>query len=227
MKRPEYTFLRWLLVAIPLLLALAPARAQNDVYAGQTSELSVIEVPGETYTWELYNDVVGINLVIIPGNCPSTEAFFVGGINTGPTVQVTWLAPGTYYYKVTAVNSCPTNNMRVGIMTVLPALPTANLVINPGEVCRGDSADVLVNFTGEAPWGFILEADDGINPPVTSTYSNISDNPFVITVSPSTTTTYRVLQVSDANGLNTDPSGSVTLTIKPKPAGSAIYQYNP
>jgi hypothetical protein len=227
MKRPVNILLRLLLVAIPLLLALAPARAQNDVYAGQTTDLSVIEVPGETYTWELYNDVIGVNVALVPGNCTPAEAFFVGGINTGATVQVTWLVPGTYYYKVTAVNDCPTNNLRVGIMLVLPALPTATLVINPEEVCRGDSADMLVHFTGEAPWSIIIEADDGINPPVTNTYSDIYGNPFVISVSPSTTTTYRVIQVSDANGINTDPSNVVTLTIKPRPAGSTIYQYQP
>ena len=221
--------IRLLTVALGLLLTGASASAQSlTVYAGQTFtfEVDVQVASEENITWEIYDDYAGVNMAVVPGNCPITSAFFPSG-NTGSVVPITWLEPGWYIVKITAVNDCPTNNMKFYLVQVLPALPTAILVINPVEVCRGDSADILVNFTGEAPWGFILEADDGINPPVTSTYSNISDNPFVVAVSPSTTTTYRVLQVSDANGINTDPSGLVTLTIKPKPAGSEIYQYNP
>ena len=227
MKRPVHILLQLLLVAIPLLMALAPARAQNVVYAGQTSELGVDEVPGETYVWELYNDVTGLNLAIVPGNCPVTEAFFVGGNNTGPTVSITWLIPGTYYFKVTATNTCPSNNLRVGMMIVLPAIPTATLVLNPEEICRGDEADLLITFTGEGPWSFVLETNDGINPPSTVTYGPLSDNPLVIPVTPTRTTTYRVLSVTDINGTNTSPSNVVTLTVKPRPGGSQIYQYEP
>jgi hypothetical protein len=220
---------RLLAVALMLLLTGASASAQSvTVYAGQTFtfEVDVQFAAEENITYEIYDDFVGINMAVVPGNCPITSAFFPSG-NTGSTMDITWLVPGTYIVKVEAINDCPTNNMKFWLVEVLPALPTATLVINPEEVCRGDEADILVNFTGEAPWGFVLEADDSINPPVTTTYSDINDNPFVITVSPATTTTYRVIQVSDANGINTDPSNVVTLTIKPRPAGSPIYQYQP
>ena len=101
MKRFTHTILRLLLAIILAVLALAQARAQGDtVCVGETSTWQVVDVPGDTYTWELYNDVTGINLAVVPGNCPTTEAFFVGGVNTGDSVNVMCLSPGTYFIKV-------------------------------------------------------------------------------------------------------------------------------
>jgi hypothetical protein len=221
--------LRLLTVALGLLLTGASASAQSvTVYAGQTFtfEVDVQFAQEENITWEIYDNYTGINMAVVPGNCPVTSAFFPSG-NTGSSVPITFLVEGMYMVKVTAVNDCPTNNMKFYLVEVLPALPTASLVVNPEEVCRGDEADLLITFTGEAPWSFELEASDGINPPVTTTYNGITDNPFVIVISPTRTTTYTVLSVTDANGTNPDPSNSVILTVKPRPDGSPIYQYEP
>ena len=221
--------LRLLTVALGLLLTGATASAQSvTVYAGQTFtfEVDVQVAAEENITWEIYDNYTGVNMAVVPGNCPVTSAFFPGG-NTGSVVPITWLVPGWYIVKITAVNDCPTNNMKFYLVEVLPALPTAGLVVNPEEVCRGDSADLVITFTGEAPWSFTLEADDGINPPVSTTYTDISDNPFIIVISPTRTTTYRVTSITDANGTNNDPSNVVTLTVKPRPTGSQIYQYDP
>jgi hypothetical protein len=212
-----------------LLLTGASASAQSViVYAGQTFtfEVDVQFAAEENITYEIYDDFAGINMAVVPGNCPVTSAFFPSG-NTGSTVDITWLVPGMYIVKVEAVNDCPTNNMKFWLVEVLPALPTASLVVNPDTICRGDEADLIITFTGEAPWSFTLEADDGVNPPVITTYNSITDNPFVIVILPLRTTTYRVTEITDANGTNTDPSNSVTLTVKPRPGGSVIYQYDP
>jgi hypothetical protein len=180
----------------------------------------------ENITYEIYDDYAGVNMAVVPGNCPATSAFFPAG-NTGSSVDITWLVPGWYIVKIEAVNECPTNNMKFWLVEVLPALPTALLVVNPEEVCRGDEADLIITFTGDEPWDFTLEADDGINPPVTTTYTAIADNPYIIVISPNVTTTYTVTSITDANGTNNDPSNVVTLTVKPRPAGSPIYQYVP
>lgn len=220
---------RLLAVALVLLLTGASASAQSlTVFAGQTFTFSVDVqfAQEENITYEIYDNFTGINMAVVPGNCPVTSAFFPSG-NTGSSVDITFLVPGMYIVKVEAVNDCPTNNMKFWLVEVLPALPTASLVVNPEEVCRGDEADLLITFTGDAPWSFELEADDGVNPPVITTYTNITDNPFVIVILPSRTTTYTVLTVTDANGTNTDPSNSVTLTVKPRPDGGPIYQYDP
>lgn len=202
-----------------LVLTGAAASAQsNTVYAGQTSTLEVVEIMDETYEWQLYNDVEGINLAVVMGNCPASEAFFVGG-NTGPEVQVTWLVPGTYYFKVLATNNCPAENMAVGEIIVLPALPVAT-ILPPGEICEGDELVLEIEFTGTAPWEFDLF--DGVN---TVTYTaDVSPYMTVVLPSPTTTTTYTVTRVMDVNGTNTTPSNSVTVTVNPQPVfNSPIY----
>jgi hypothetical protein len=218
MNRPKYIILRLLLVLVPLLTAMAPAMAQNTVYAGQTSTLSVVVVPGETYEWELYNDVTSLNLAVGSGNCPLTDAFFVGNVNTGPNVQVTWLIPGTYYWKITATTSC-TRNLAFGEMTVLYDLPTA-IIQPPGPICVGDSAHLTVTLTGTAPWSITLT--DGTSSWV---FNNITSSPFVLTVPviPLVTTNYWISEVTDAHGTNTTPSPQVVQVVNPKPITSPIY----
>lgn len=221
--------LRLMIAAFVLLLTGVSASAQSlSVHAGDTFTFSVDVqfAEEENITYEIYDDYAGINLAVIPGNCPATSAFFPSG-NSGSSADITWLVPGMYLVKVEAVNNCPTNNMKFWLVEVLPALPTASLVVNPEEVCRGDEADLLITFTGEAPWSFTLEANDGVNPPLITTYNDIADNPFVIVISPQTTTTYTVTSITDANGTNNNPSNMVILTVKPRPSGSQIYQYDP
>lgn len=207
-------------VAFLLLSTAASATAQTTIVnAGQTTELSVVNVPGITYTWELYNDVAGLNLAEIPGNCPPTSAAFVGGVSTGATVQVTWLEPGTYFYKATATSEC-TNNLKIGIIIVQEQLPLAT-IDPPGDICEGDLGELVVNLTGEAPWSLVLS--DGTN---LTTYDNITASPFVIPVKPKTTTSYTITEVTDVNGQTTDPSNTVTITVYPRPSISPIYQYS-
>jgi len=222
MNRPKYIILRLLLAAMLLVAAMAPAMAQNTVYAGQTTDLSVVEIPGDTYVWELYNDVTGINFATDPGNCPPSQAYFTGS-STGPTVNVMWLTPGVYFFKVTAYRGSCTMNLKVGKMTVLLAMPTA-LIDSPSPICIGDSVHLTVQLTGTAPWSITLT--DGTNSWV---FNNITSSPFNLTVPviPLVTTTYWISAVTDAHATNTTPSPQVVQVVNPKPVNSKIYQYGP
>ena len=221
MKWLKYINIRLLLVAIPVMLAMAPAVAQtNIVYSGQTSTLSVVEVAGETYTWELYIDDVSINFATEPGNCPITDAYF-NGPNTGASVSVTWLTPAVYYFKVTVVNANGCSNIALGMMTVLNALPVA--LIDPvAPICVGESTQLVINLTGTGPWE--IDLSDGTN---TLTYSNINSNIFTVAQTPSVSTPYTVTRVADANGVNLNLSNTVTLVVKPRPVTTQIIQYGP
>jgi len=221
MNRPKHIFLHLLLVAIPLLMAMAPARAQNTVYAGQSGNLSVIEISGDTYVWELYNDATGINFATDQGNCPASDAYFTGGISTGPTVNVTWLTPGTYYFKVTAYRGGCTMNLKVGKMMVLNALPTA-VIETPQPICAGDSVHLSVTLTGTAPWSITL-TDGGSD----FVFNNITSSPFTLTVPmiPSGTTSYWIKAVTDAYGTNIIPSPPVIQVVNPRPATSPIFHH--
>jgi hypothetical protein len=90
------------------------------------------------------------------------------------------------------------------------------LLIRP-PVCSGDSAILTVQLTGTAPWS--IDISDGTQ---VYTYTNITTDTFSIPVSPTVTTSYTVVKVSDAHGVNLNPSNTVTLVVKPRPVTSPI-----
>ena len=233
MKRLLY-IVRYLSLAVllHLLLALAPAMAQNVAYQGETTTLSVEQMAGDTYSWELYDDGT-VDFAITSGMTTSASyATFVGG-NVGASVQVQWLKPGLYFFKVTAFNitGC-TMNIKIGIIKVEPSIPTATLKLTPTEICDDgvSVAQLEIAFTGPGPWNMILQAKDKVSGSVTTeTYTNIPEtgNPMTITVNPKATTEYTVIEVSNKYATNTNPSDSVTLTVHPLPEKTPIYLKKP
>jgi len=216
-----------LAVLLLLLLALAPAMAQNVVHKHVTNkneitELSVDSVPGETYVWELYSDST-VNFAVVSGITSSnTFAEFVGS-NAGAKVSVKWKEIGTYFYKVTALNASGcTNNLAVGTMKVLPPLPEGTIATT--DICSGDPAILTVDLTEVGPWSFTYT--DGTT---TWTETNVSDTPWTVTVipGPNTNTDYWITSVTNPNGTNIRPSVKVTQIVYPKPKSSVIYLYEP
>lgn len=142
MNRLLHNMVRLGLVALlPLLLSLAHAKAQTIVYQGTTTTLTVIPVPNNTYKWELYNDST-VNFATVPGNCPVTSAAFTAG-NTGSGVNVMWLQPGIYFYKVTArdVVQCAMN-LKIGMIKVIPA---GVIAVNSGPALTGACQQVKLD----------------------------------------------------------------------------------
>ena len=225
MIRLQHTIFRLLLVFLLALAGMAQARAQGDtVCVGGTSTWLIEAVPGDSYVWELYNDVNGINLAVVPGNCPVSEAYFVGGVITGDSVNVMCLEPGTYFIKVTATNGCPTNNIKVGRIVVEECLSYAEL-LPPEEVCEGDTAMFTVNITG-APGPWDITYTDGTN---TWTVTGITSSPYTFPLIPTPTVagpyTYWITSVSNPYMTNNTPGDPVTLIVKTKPVTSPIYRY--
>lgn len=222
------TILRLALAILPVMLALTNVRAQegNWVYAGQTTVLAVEPQEGVSYFWELYNDVEGLNLAVVPGNCPATEAYFVGGVNTGDSVEVMWLVPGFYFFKVTATDSC-TNNIKLGKMEVLESESYA-VFLEPDSICPGDAAWLTLEITGgPGPWD--VTYTDGVTE-WTILGIETSPHPFMLDPTPQTAGTYPywVISVTNIYGItNNVPSDPVNLIVKPKPVTSPITRYNP
>lgn len=212
--------IRLALVLIPAMLTVAKATAQGGVpvYQGMTTELSVEQMPGDSYTWEIYNDP-SVDFAQVSGTAVTEgQAMFPAG-NSGATVQVTWLQAGIYFFKVTAVDAANcTNNLKIGIIEVLESLPTA--VLTAPDICIGESVDLTVDLTGNGPWEFVLT--DG-----NSEWTHQTDQPnYVIPIvpGPRTTTTYWVKYIKDKYGENTDAQPPVTIEVHPKPNTSRIYQ---
>ncbi len=110
------------LLFILLLGGVHSVYAQLTANVDDITTLSVQNVPGETYVWELYDTTV-VNFATIPGNCPNTKAVFMNG-NTGASVDVKWLKKGVYFYKiiVQGAGGC-SNNIKIGKIRIRNPLP--------------------------------------------------------------------------------------------------------
>ncbi len=214
MYKPRY-IKRLLLLLMLAVSAMGGAMAQTT-YQGKIDTLSVVDVPGTTYTWELYTTPTP-NFATTPGNV-TTEAVFLGP-NTGASVRVQWLVPGTYYYKVTALGPTGCMNLKIGRMEVLPAMPV--VTIDPDTICAGDTAYITVGFVSTGPWNFTLT--DGTN---TWNYTT-STNPMVIPVTPAVTTSYWITQVTYISFGFTyaEPTTPIQVLVHPLPVTSPIYKY--
>ena len=204
-----------------MVLTVASATAQIVVYQGQTTELSVEEMSGDTYKWDLYRDST-VNFATTDGDVLiPDEAYFEGGINNAATVNITWLEPGVYFYRVMAWDSVKcTNNLKIGRLVVLEALP--EVVLQADSICIGDPAQLIFYLEGEAPWD--ITYTDGTN----SWQITTSDSIHVIDINPGplSTTEYWVTKLTDKYGTNSTASEKVTVTVYPKPKSSRIYQIN-
>ena len=207
-----------LAVLLLMLLALAPAMAQNVARTGETTKLEIVPVTGETYSWELYDNAYVDFATTAGATSTTTYSEFPGG-NVGASVDVKWLKAGIYFFKVTAWNitGC-TNNMRVGIMEIKVSV-SAEIAASPA-VCAGETTSLTVTLTGTAPWEYTYT--DGTN---SWTVTNVLTSPNVITIAPGPliTTDYWITSVKDQFGINTTPSAKATQVINPLPAPLLIY----
>ena len=194
-----------------LLLALAPARAQNVVYQGETSTLAVEAEPNYNYQWVLYSDATG-NLVNKPGNAQPEEAVFVGS-STQASVQVNWLKPGVYYYKITVsdITGC-SSNAKIGRMLVKENLPTATIISTNQNICDGETATIEIALTGKGPWD--LSYFDGTR---VTTINGITNSNYELEVKPGSSTAYSITAVKDQNATNTAVSPVVWVIVSPRP----------
>lgn len=213
MKRLNVKLLRLLFFLLPVFLAMASASAQSGqtVHAGQSSELSVVEMDGDSYYWELYSEVAGVNFASTTGNCPLEDAYFVGA-SSGPTVNVMWETPGLYFFKVTAYSLDGCMNLKVGKMEVLHPIPTAQFA-DVAPICFGEIAVLTVLLDGTPPFAITYtDGDDSI------TLENIMDHSVDLLVTPSATTSYWITHVEDAHGYpNNELIGPAVAVVYPLP----------
>ncbi len=117
-----------------------------------------------------------------------------GGIFTGTgvngfTFNPTTAGVGNYNvtYTYTDANACTNTAVNA---TVVNALPSIVYTEDMAAVCDGEGVDIIVNFTGLAPFDYTYNGIDitGVNANADSIY-----------VSPTIATTYTVTSVTDAN----------------------------
>ncbi|MCB0754337.1 MAG: hypothetical protein KDB98_02005 [Flavobacteriales bacterium] len=148
-----------------------------------------------------------------------TNTFSLNDINSGHTISV---SPSvTTAYAITSIvddagNGC-TRTSNFAALAIVSVNPLPNGTISGATtICQGDATNLTFNFTaGIGPYD--VEYSDG-----NTTYSLSGiNNGHTISVSPSATTTYSIVEISDNNScVNSSVSSSTVITVNPSPNGT-------
>lgn len=210
----------------PVIIPVSPSSTfnytlvstSNALCNGTTSGSALVTVntlpqatiSGTTTICENQNATITVNFSNAPG--PYSFTYNPGNVvvnnATNPYTFTVSPSTTTNYSLVTVSNANCTGNVSGNATITVNALPTATIVGNP-TICDGQQANITVNFGGApGPYNFVY------NPGNIAV--NGATNPAVITVSPTSTTTYSLVSVSNAN-CNGNVSGTATVTVNPLP----------
>jgi len=213
------------------VLAVASAVAQKPVQhivvsQHDTIEFSVVEWPGDRYTWDIYNDP-DLNFAL-ENDRFDPALYFVDGMYEGHTVQVTNLPPGFYFLRVMVWDEVAcTNNLLVYSLEVLE-VPLVDLYGE--EACFGDPTFLRVVLTGVGPWEVIYTdglEDHSVNlngQPGVDQYHRVHPQ-MMEPIDEVIIREYWITYIKDrgTGGENFQPSDKARILIYPTPANSKIY----
>ncbi|HEX5002661.1 MAG TPA: T9SS type A sorting domain-containing protein [Bacteroidia bacterium] len=90
------------------------------------------------------------------------------------------------------------------------------VISGDGAICSGSSINLIVDFTGTAPFTYVYsDGTSSFGPFVTP------NNPTTISVSPTVNTTYTLISMNDLNGPGS-VSGSATITVQSAPPTGSV-----
>ncbi len=165
-----------------------------------------------------------LSVAIVGGTAPFTVVYDDGGLGgtvtnytSGSNIPVS--PTGTTTYSLVSVtdataSACtPLTPTGTALVTVNPR-PSAGVISGTATICNGFSTNLSVAITGGAS-------------PYTVVYSGGTLTNYVsgtnISVSPTSTTTYTLTSITDANGCTVAiPSGTATVTVNPKPSAATL-----
>jgi len=221
-----YRTLGTILVALTVATVAAQKPVQTiEVEKCETIEFSVVDWPGDRYTWDLYTELQwdSVNFAMQKGNV-EPAGYFEKGMYEGSTVTVHWLDPGNYFLRVMVWDekNC-TNNLMVYTVEVLEHIPEA--IISGDSLCYGDPVVFKIIITGKGKWEAIYTYGDGI-----ASLNLYGENEVEQTVKlpplPVGTTEVWVKQIIDECNSNIAPKERGRIVIFPIPTNSKIYPVN-
>lgn len=216
-------------ILLAVLVMAFSALAQKEVThiiaeECETIEFSVVEWPGDRYTWDLYADSSG-NFAINKGDLEPV-VYFEKGMYEGKTVRVLNLMPGSYFLRVMVWDEVPcTNNLLVFKLTILEHHPYAELYGD--SLCYGEPIVLKIVFSGPGPWKLIYTYGDGTDHVNLNNDEWIYENEFeftpIIPPLPVGATDFWILQVTDQCKVEDQIVDKEVVRIFPKPSTSRIY----
>jgi hypothetical protein len=218
-----YRTLGILLVVLTVATAMAQKPVTHfEVEQCETLEFSVVDWPGDEYTWDLYTELQWdtVNFAHQKGNV-DPAGYFDKGMYRGSTVTVHWLDPGRYFLRVMVWDevSC-TNNLLVFTINVLENKPEATIVGD--SLCYGDPVVFKIILTGLGPWDLKYTYGDGT---AVLNMNGVSEPEQTVTLPPLPvgTTEVWVQEIIDQCTSNLIQSEKGRIVIFPIPTNSKIY----
>ncbi len=179
-----------------------------------------VEKPTATFDSESYgicNDEPATVLVNFTGNAPYSINYI------GPSGSVNVTDINENYYEIISIQNSNYYLISVSDVNCLGEIgefQQANVnQVNPPlaifgsdlEITEGETAEITVNLTqGTMPYD--LTYNDGINE---FTVTDINENPYTLSVSPTETTTYNFISVDDVNCSNNLTNENVNVNVTP------------
>ncbi len=165
------------------------------------------------------NGPTNIDISTTNSTCGEANGSLTLGIVTGGTAPYTYSVDGSLYSVTTTYSNLPAGSHSINVkdnngcefitFISISEIPVPSATINGNvSICSGSSATISVTLTGTSPWS--LTYSDGITP---VTINNVLSSPYEFIVSPETTTTYLITEVSDGNCSSGNTHGSAVITI--------------
>lgn len=217
-----YRTLGILLVALTVATAVAQIPVQHiEAYQCETIEFSVVDWPGDRYTWDLYNekDWFKVNFATENGNV-DPGGYFEKGMYQGSTVRVNWLEKGLYFLRVMVWDETTcSNNLLVFKVDVLEH--ELNATLEGDSVCYGDPVVFKIVLTGLGPWDIKYTFGDGT---ATLNLNGITEPEQTVSLPPMPAGQFEVwiTEIIDQCSQNLLPTGKARIVIYPKPANTKI-----
>ena len=163
-------------------LPVKPATPTGPQNLSQNSPNSVYSTTGSlnatSYQWSIF-----------PSNAAS-----ISGTTTSATFDWNNTFTGTAKISVFGTNSCGNSLTSDSLTVTITALPTADFINTTDSICPGSTDTLKIELTGVAPWSMTYNnGSSNINIP------NILSSPYNLVVTPTITTTYKLISVTDAN----------------------------
>lgn len=125
-------------------------------------------------------------------------------------------ATGEATYQVTnleGAGGCLAQDLSDIVNIGVNSLPSSLITSEDVVICEGSTTDIVIEFTGNAPWTFTYSIDGIDQAPVTT-----GDNPYLLTTG--TEGVYSITALSDANNTGICMTGSTNISVTPLPTSN-------
>ncbi len=123
-----------------------------------------------------------------------SNAATISGTSTSATFDWNNTFTGIAKISVIAINNCGNSLASDSLSVTITALPTADLINTTDSICPASSDTLKINLTGASPWSITYN-----NGSSNIIIPNIVSSPLNLIVTPTITTTYKLISVTDAN----------------------------